>query len=497
MGLLLLAPQSFEEYNSIIFGLDYVQGLQNNGELLYQGLVLDQKMIYKTVVCLYIRKTPNDKETLEIANRFQYADCIIGDLNLNPAVPNQSSNLSKVCGSTKGIALMEITTINDNQLDHILLDKSLIKRCFSTSYFNLASDHKPIVLRIPLPGNQFSATFLEKKNFDSDHHLKTKMNKENENDKLRKRQNMDDGNLENKVIFNNKHKVLRFLNPPGTNLCFSNAAASCLLNIPELNMFLNEVKNKNIDQNSIAGELRKLSSMTNYTLATTERLRSIVETKCFEKEQWTKNFNNNGQHDSGEFIQSLFEHLWSHQATPPALKDEVFGGLCQNTLYCNCGHEEELQVQYMPEVIPIQIKGNSIQSCLDDYFAAEDVKWSCPQCKLSPVLRKSSVIEGPNTLILQLMRYKYEDVKQILVKISDAVNCPESVWMPNGISYSLISVINHIGEETKSGHYNMVLCDQVTHQSILLDDCVVSKVENLNQEINRLSYIFIYRKNNQ
>ena len=78
--------------------------------------------------------------------------------------------------------------------------------------------------------------------------------------------------------------------------------------------------------------------MTNFTVATTERLRSIVEAKCFENEQWTKNFNNNGQHDSGEFIQSLLEHLWSHHATAPALKDEVFGGLCQNTLCCNCGY---------------------------------------------------------------------------------------------------------------------------------------------------------------
>ena len=237
--------------------------------------------------------------------------------------------------------------------------------------------------------------------------------------------------------------------------------------------------------------------MTKYTVASTERLRIIVETKCFENDQWNKNFNNNGQHDSGEFIQSLLEHLWSHPATPPAIKDEVFGGLSQNTLCCRCGHEEELQVQYMPEVISIQVKGESIQSCLDDYFAEEDVKWSCPKCKLSPVLRRSSVIQEPKTLILQLMRYKYEDVKQILVKISNAINCPESVLMPNGISYSLISVINHIGEDTKSGHYNMVISDQVTRKSILVDDCAVSKVENLNQEINKVSYIFIYRRNDQ
>ena len=129
-------------------------------------------MIYKTVVCIYIRKTPNEKESLEIAKRFQHADCIMGDLNLNPAVPNQSLNLSRICGDTKGIALMEITTNNDNQLDHVLLDKSMMKSCFSTSYLNLASDHKPIVMRVPLPGNQFSEKFLDLIFFDSDHHLK-------------------------------------------------------------------------------------------------------------------------------------------------------------------------------------------------------------------------------------------------------------------------------------------------------------------------------------
>ena len=151
----------------------------------------------------------------------------------------------------------------------------------------------------------------------------------------------------------------------------------------------------------------------------------------------------------------------------------------------------------MPEVVPIQVKGESIQSCLDDYFAAEYVNWNCPKCKNSPVLRKSSIIEEPKTLILQLMRYKYEDFQQVLVKMSDAVYCPTSIMMPNGISYSLISVINHIGEHTKSGHYNMVLRDQVTSQFTLIGDYAVSKVENMNQEMNQMSYIFIYEKTEQ
>ena len=515
MGLMLIAPINFENYNALIFSLDYVQDQRNNGELLYQGLILDLKQIYKKIVCLYIRKTPSEKESSDIGKRFQHADCIIGDLNLNPAIPKQKSNLLKICGSIKSIALTENTTMNNNQLDHVLLDNNM-NNCFSTSYLNLASDHRPIVVRIPLPGNQFSETFLEHLNFDSDHHLKMKMKQENTwnnqedmsseykgrnskvNGKFKSKKEQKvfgESNIENEVNVNNQHTIIRFMNPPGTNMCFANAAASCLLNIPELLSIFKETRC--INPNSVLGELSRLSKMTNYSVATTERLRCIVETKCFENRQWSKNFNNQRQHDSAEFLQSSLEHLWADPSTPGALKEEVFGGLSQNSLVCECEHEEELQVQHMPEVIPIQIKGDSIQSCLNDYFAPEHVEWNCPSCKRSPVLRKSKIIAEPNTLILQLMRYKYDEIGQNVMKLSGEVNCPANLVIPNGLSYTLISVINHIGENTKSGHYHMVLHDQNCGQFTLIDDCAVSKVEDFNQEMNKLSYIFIFRKNYQ
>ena len=64
----------------------------------------------------------------------------------------------------------------------------------------------------------------------------------------------------------------------------------------------------------------------------------------------------------------------------------------------------------MPEIIPVQIHGESIQSCLDDYLSPENIEWNCPRCSNSKILKRTSVIVEPNIIILQLMRYKYEKV---------------------------------------------------------------------------------------
>ena len=211
--------------------------------------------------------------------------------------------------------------------------------------------------------------------------------------------------------------ILRFTNEHGTNKCFSNTAVSALLNIPVLRSAIKSFKIENLSNNSICRELFRLANMRNYTVASTEKIRAIVKDKCFKNRQWIKNFSNNKQHDSGEFLQSLLEHFWTESVMDNSLRDEVFGGLSQNILSCKCGREEELQVQHIPEVIPLQLKGGSIQSCLDDFMAVEDIEWNCPSCISSIVLRRMVIIAEPQTIILQLMRNKYDEVRRRINKI--------------------------------------------------------------------------------
>ena len=93
--------------------MDYVEGYtEGNTTLLYQGITMNLRQLYRKLVFLYIRKTPSQSETVEIAFRFKEFDCIIGDLNLNPALCEQKKKLGIICGETKYLSLEETTTVN-------------------------------------------------------------------------------------------------------------------------------------------------------------------------------------------------------------------------------------------------------------------------------------------------------------------------------------------------------------------------------------------------
>ena len=115
----------------------------------------------------YIRETPNEEELQKISHGFRNCSVIIGDFNLDP---NRASDLKKLdflCGPNRERHLREVTTSNLNQLDHILVDKSLSKQCFTTSYYNPTSDHRTVTIRLPLKA-KFSSKFLEEINFDKE-----------------------------------------------------------------------------------------------------------------------------------------------------------------------------------------------------------------------------------------------------------------------------------------------------------------------------------------
>ena len=146
-------------------------------------------------------------------------------------------------------------------------------------------------------------------------------------------------------------------------------------------------------------------------------------------------------------------------------RENNFGGLCQNILRCYCGFNQELQVQHIPDVIPIQINGLNIQTCVENYFTPEEIDWNCPNCTQTKVWKVSSLITDPKILILQLMRYKFDETQEKVTKILNKIICTKSLKLHSGTNYSLRSVINHIGEDTQSGHYNAMLFDEEMKQN--------------------------------
>ena len=159
-GLIVLKSKKskLDISNSNITSLKKKKG----NEVHLQGI----KMFFNKLefVFLYIRQTPSSSDIEKISNFCQHSSAILGDLNLNPRIPLEKKYLKKICGEDKYISLNENTREN-NQLDHILVKKTLRPLVFTTSFVNFVSDHKTLTLRIGLQGNKFTKEFLQKCSF--------------------------------------------------------------------------------------------------------------------------------------------------------------------------------------------------------------------------------------------------------------------------------------------------------------------------------------------
>ena len=80
------------------------------------------------------------------------------------------------------------------------------------------------------------------------------------------------------------------------------------------------------------------------------------------------------------------------------------------------------------------------------------------------------------------------------MKQEDSIYCPSTIVLPNGSTYTLNSVINHIGKTVKSGHYNIVVQDESNSKYVLLDDLNISE-DKLDSDTSKLSYVLTYLKN--
>ena len=139
-----------------------------------QGLLILLPDLKLKLAFLYIRETPTTADIKNILKHCQNCSALIGDLNLNPRDSTQMKNLKLLCKEDKYLALQDITTRYNNQLEHIIVDTILKPIVYATSYFNLISDHKTVTIRFGLQNNQFNEAFLQKISFDKAVHIPVK-----------------------------------------------------------------------------------------------------------------------------------------------------------------------------------------------------------------------------------------------------------------------------------------------------------------------------------
>ena len=287
----------------------------------------------------------------------------------------------------------------------------------------------------------------------------------------------------------------RFNNPPMRNLCFSNVVVTCLLNVPILRTYLQENEESNCKESrSIFGELINLSRKEGDKLMSTQRLRTIVTSKCLESGQTSHTFNNNMQFDCVEFLQSLLEHFWKESSVPDTWNESIFGGLFQESFQCTeCENVEKHNIKRLPDVISISIEGETVQKSIDSHFSRELVEKNCSKCHSQKSWKSQEIIVYPTTLIIQLKRFTFNEVTRVSKKLHNPVSSPATLSLNNESIYQLNAVVNHIGENLTSGHYNILLADNQHSKLILVDDLEISYILDSNQ-FNAISYVVLYTK---
>ena len=71
------------------------------------------------------------------------------------------------------------------------------------------------------------------------------------------------------------------------------------------------------------------------------------------------------------------------------------------------------------------------------------------------------------------------------------VSYPVALSLEGKAMYHLNSVINHMGENARSGHYNILVVDDDQQNFILVDDLEIRRNPVLSN-MNNISYVAVY-----
>lgn len=333
-----------------------------------------------------------------------------------------------------------------------------------------------------------------KKKNDKNQRSKNEKNSDEENiDKEDKNPNKDW--THNKTSGNETFlvlKIYKFDNPPRKNLCFSNAVTTLLLNIKGIQDLLSE-NNPALKKNDIYRELKSLNQEVILFQHSTQNLRRIVQMLCIMYQQHTRTFDNNDQFDAAEFLSSLLEHLFKNNEN---ILTSVFGKV-QSTIFCtnaNCNHVDQMSSNNV-NIVVLQLSGPSLDLCLEEFLAPEDIKRNCPHCENNMATTVTTFSAFPKTIIFQLSRFFYSTIHGGIIKKRDKMNVPLSINLPGGPSYKLVGTINHYGDSANHGHYTCMLFHRNSGQFVLCDDEQITfKINSIDEKHSQDVYLVAYQQ---
>ncbi|XP_049453913.1 ubiquitin carboxyl-terminal hydrolase 3-like [Epinephelus fuscoguttatus] len=225
-------------------------------------------------------------------------------------------------------------------------------------------------------------------------------------------------------------------------------------------------------------------------------------------------FSDSEQKDAHEFLISVLNQMWSlsptlqntavcmgRKYTCPVEDHLVFK--MENTRTCKrCGAESKRQEVYTNLSLDL-LPGGSVEDMLQEYLKETELEYRC-ECGGNTSGQRLAFETLPRVLIFHLKRFRFTSYYEV-----EKVNYPVELLRDlvvsckqDGVCYSLVSVISHLGSTGESGHYISDGVhpddrpDEPTDRWLNFNDSVVTETSGWSvcEERQKTAYILFYKR---
>jgi ubiquitin C-terminal hydrolase len=140
---------------------------------------------------------------------------------------------------------------------------------------------------------------------------------------------------------------------------------------------------------------------------------------------------------------------------------------------------------------------------LEQHFAADEsqngLQCDTAACKGNARDRKRefSIVGGPEILVIQLIRMRYNRHTDRMEKVMDRVGYPEkldlSQWSEGSLAYQLNGIVSHSGTSLKGGHYIATVRSQ-SGDDFVHDRWPRGRILARAESATMQSYLLVYQK---
>ena len=257
----------------------------------------------------------------------------------------------------------------------------------------------------------------------------------------------------------------RLFNGKFENLCYVNSTLNLLHSNKEFASFFSDKKYLQLDQDPvdfpISSELTKLFNPHDNGVKSARELRRLIAVQSDQPQ-----FATSDQQDVTEFLRTfcdvlVAEFMRNNCESGNSLIGKFTGTeklKFQFTDECSICHYQPTDKIEQLDILSVDIlsskSGSNLSEIIHHHYGKSDereLKCLCPDSDNKQVKVVTSMVQGPENLIIELRRYRMVAGNQY--KAKQIVNIDQVMTLPDGDQYSLESVVNHQGDTIQSGHY--------------------------------------------